>query len=140
MAAVRNDCSAFLRGIGDCVRPLVAQRLHTNQQRQLRQKGGGQDDDGGAPIVPDGAMEVFIGEDGKVYIRPAEGRDIASFAHICDRNIKAQRFADAACRGFDDEPRKQKTFTVVDRAIPRRRGSREEDAISIVFYPNGWTL
>jgi hypothetical protein len=52
-------------------------------------------------------------------VRPAEVQDIASFAHICDRNIKAQGFVDAACGGFDDEPRKQKSFAVVDRTIPR---------------------
>jgi hypothetical protein len=39
---------------------------------------------------------VFIGEDGKVYIRPALVRDIAAFARIWDRNIKAQGFVDAA--------------------------------------------
>jgi hypothetical protein len=39
---------------------------------------------------------VFIGEDGKVFVRPAEVRDIASFAHIWDRNMKAQGFVDAA--------------------------------------------
>lgn len=39
---------------------------------------------------------VFVGEDGKVHVRPAEVRDIMSFARIWDRNIKAQGFVDAA--------------------------------------------
>jgi hypothetical protein len=39
---------------------------------------------------------VLIGEDCKVYVRPAEVRDITSFARIWDRNIKHQGFVDAA--------------------------------------------
>jgi hypothetical protein len=39
---------------------------------------------------------VFVGADGKVYVRPAEVRDIASFARIWDRNIKAKGFVQAA--------------------------------------------
>jgi hypothetical protein len=39
---------------------------------------------------------VFIGEDGKVFIRPAEVRDIEAFSRIWDRNIKHQGFVDAA--------------------------------------------
>jgi hypothetical protein len=39
---------------------------------------------------------VFVGADGKVYVRPAEVLDIAAFARIWDRNIKAQAFVDAA--------------------------------------------
>ena len=38
---------------------------------------------------------VFVGEDGKVYVRPAEVRDIQAFARIWDRNIKHQGFVDA---------------------------------------------
>jgi hypothetical protein len=38
---------------------------------------------------------VFVGEDGNVYVRPAEVRDIQNFARIWDRNIKAQGFVDA---------------------------------------------
>ena len=40
---------------------------------------------------------VSIGEDGKVYVCPAEVRDIQAFARVWDRNIKAQGFVDAAC-------------------------------------------
>jgi hypothetical protein len=39
---------------------------------------------------------VFVGEDGKVYVRPAEVRDIQAFVRVWDRNIKAQGFVDAA--------------------------------------------
>jgi hypothetical protein len=39
---------------------------------------------------------VFVGENGKVFVRPAEVQDIASFARIWDRNIKHQGFLDAA--------------------------------------------
>jgi hypothetical protein len=39
---------------------------------------------------------VFVGEDGKVYVRPAEVRDIQTFARLWDRNLKAQGFVDAA--------------------------------------------
>jgi hypothetical protein len=39
---------------------------------------------------------VFVGDDGKVYVRTALVRDIAAFARIWDRNIKAQGFVDAA--------------------------------------------
>jgi hypothetical protein len=39
---------------------------------------------------------VFIGEDGKVFVRQAEVRDIASFARMWDRNIRAQGFVDVA--------------------------------------------
>ena len=39
---------------------------------------------------------VFVGENGKVLVRPAEVRDIASFARFWDRNLKHQGFVDAA--------------------------------------------
>ena len=39
---------------------------------------------------------VFVGEDGKVFVRPAEVRDIQAFARIWDRNLQAQGFVDAA--------------------------------------------
>jgi hypothetical protein len=39
---------------------------------------------------------VFVGEDGKVYVRPAEVRDILAFSRVWDRNLKAQGFEDAA--------------------------------------------
>lgn len=39
---------------------------------------------------------VFTGEDGKVYVRPAEVKDIQAFARMWDRNIKHQGFVDAA--------------------------------------------
>lgn len=39
---------------------------------------------------------VFVGEDGKLYIRPAEERGIQAFARVWDRNIKSQGFVDAA--------------------------------------------
>jgi hypothetical protein len=39
---------------------------------------------------------VFVGEDSKVYVRPALVRDIAAFARIWDRNLKHQGFVDAA--------------------------------------------
>jgi hypothetical protein len=39
---------------------------------------------------------VFVGEDGKVYVRPAEVRDIQAFSRIWDRNLKHQGFVDAA--------------------------------------------
>jgi hypothetical protein len=31
---------------------------------------------------------MFIGEDGKMYVRPAAVRDIQAFARIWDRDIK----------------------------------------------------
>jgi hypothetical protein len=39
---------------------------------------------------------VYVGEDGKVYIRPTEVWDIQAFSRIWDRNLKAQGFVDAA--------------------------------------------
>ena len=39
---------------------------------------------------------VFVGEDGKVYIRPAEVRDIQAFARIWDRNLQHQGFVAVA--------------------------------------------
>jgi hypothetical protein len=39
---------------------------------------------------------VFVGEDGKVYVRPALVRDIAAFARVWDRNLMDQGFLDAA--------------------------------------------
>ena len=39
---------------------------------------------------------VFVGENGKVLVRPAEVRDIASFARFWDRNLKHQGFVDGA--------------------------------------------
>jgi hypothetical protein len=39
---------------------------------------------------------VFVGEGGKIYVRPALVRDIAAFARIWDRNLKAQGFVEAA--------------------------------------------
>ncbi len=30
---------------------------------------------------------LFVSEDGKVYVRPAEVQDIQAFAHIWDRNV-----------------------------------------------------
>jgi len=39
---------------------------------------------------------VYVGEDGKVRIRPAEVRDIQAFARMWDRNLKHQGFIDAA--------------------------------------------
>jgi hypothetical protein len=39
---------------------------------------------------------VFVGANGKVFIRPAEVRDIQTFARIGDRNLKHQGFVDAA--------------------------------------------
>jgi hypothetical protein len=39
---------------------------------------------------------VFIGEEGKVYVRPALVRDIAAFARVWDRNLKHQGFVNAA--------------------------------------------
>ena len=39
---------------------------------------------------------VSVGEDGKVYVRPAEVRDILAFSRVWDRNLKAQGFEDAA--------------------------------------------
>jgi hypothetical protein len=38
---------------------------------------------------------VFVGEDGKVYVRPALVRDIQAFARVWNRNLKAQGFVDA---------------------------------------------
>jgi hypothetical protein len=39
---------------------------------------------------------VFAGEDGKVFVRAAEVRDIQAFARIWDRNLKHQGFVDMA--------------------------------------------
>jgi hypothetical protein len=39
---------------------------------------------------------VSVGEDGRVYVRPADVRDIQAFAHVWDRNLKHQGFVDAA--------------------------------------------
>jgi hypothetical protein len=41
---------------------------------------------------------VFVGADGRVYVRPAVAKDIAAFARIWDRNLKHQGFVDAAER------------------------------------------
>lgn len=38
----------------------------------------------------------WVGEDGKVHVRPAEVRDIQAFARVWDRNLNAQGFVDAA--------------------------------------------
>jgi len=35
---------------------------------------------------------VFVGEDGKLYVRPGEVRDIQAFARMRDRNLKAPGF------------------------------------------------
>jgi hypothetical protein len=40
--------------------------------------------------------DVSIVEDGRVFIRPADVRDIQAFARIWDRNLKHQGFVDAA--------------------------------------------
>jgi hypothetical protein len=42
------------------------------------------------------AAALFVGEDGKVYVRPALVRDIQAFARIWDLNLKHQGFVDAA--------------------------------------------
>ena len=39
---------------------------------------------------------VSVAEDGTVFVRPAEVRDIQAFARIWDRNLKHQGFVDAA--------------------------------------------
>ena len=39
---------------------------------------------------------VFVGEDGKVFVRSTEVRDIKVFARIWDKNIKTQEFVNAA--------------------------------------------
>ena len=39
---------------------------------------------------------VFVGEDGKVFVRPAEVRDIQAFSRVWDRNLKHQGFVEAA--------------------------------------------
>jgi hypothetical protein len=39
---------------------------------------------------------VFVGADGKVYVHPAEVRDIQAFARIWVRNLKHQGSASAA--------------------------------------------
>ena len=39
---------------------------------------------------------VFVGEDGKVFVRPTEVRDIQAFARIWARNLKHQGLVDAA--------------------------------------------
>jgi hypothetical protein len=39
-----------------------------------------------------------------VFVRPAEVRDIAAFARIWDRNIKAQGFVDAAKLAEEEPP------------------------------------
>jgi hypothetical protein len=46
---------------------------------------------------------VFVGEDSEVYVRPAEVRDITSFARIWDRNIKHQGFVDVAKKGTETD-------------------------------------
>ena len=43
---------------------------------------------------------VFVGEGDKVYVRPAEMRDILTFARIWDRNLKHQGFVEAAKAGY----------------------------------------
>jgi hypothetical protein len=44
---------------------------------------------------------VYVGDDGAVYVRPAEVRDIRAFARVWDRNLQAQGFVDAAENGSD---------------------------------------
>ena len=39
---------------------------------------------------------VFIGDDGKVYVRPGVVRDLKAFARIWDRNLGSQGFLEAA--------------------------------------------
>jgi hypothetical protein len=39
---------------------------------------------------------VSVGEDGKVFVRPPEVREIQAFTRIWDRNLKQQGFVDAA--------------------------------------------
>lgn len=39
---------------------------------------------------------VYVGDDGRLYVRPAEVLDIQTFARVWDRNLKAQGFGDAA--------------------------------------------
>jgi hypothetical protein len=39
---------------------------------------------------------VSVAEEGRVFIRPAEVRDIQAFARLWDRNLKHQGFVDAA--------------------------------------------
>ena len=39
---------------------------------------------------------VFVGEDGKVFVHPAEVRDIQAFARIWDRNLQHQGFVAVA--------------------------------------------
>lgn len=39
---------------------------------------------------------VSVGEDDKVYVRPAQVRDIQAFSRMWDRNLKHQGFVDAA--------------------------------------------
>jgi hypothetical protein len=46
---------------------------------------------------------VFVGADGRVYIHPAEVRDIRTFARIRDRNLKHQGFVLVSNRG-NQEP------------------------------------
>jgi hypothetical protein len=43
---------------------------------------------------------VYVGEDGQVYVRTAEVRDIQAFARVWDANLKAQGFVDAARAKF----------------------------------------
>jgi hypothetical protein len=39
---------------------------------------------------------VYVGEDGRVYVRPALVRDIQAFCRVWDCNLKHQGFVDAA--------------------------------------------
>jgi hypothetical protein len=39
---------------------------------------------------------VFVGDDGRVYVRPALVRDVQAFARVWDRSLKHQGFVDAA--------------------------------------------
>ena len=43
-----------------------------------------------------GREAVFVGEEGKVFVRPAEVRDIQAFSSVWDRNLKHQGFVEAA--------------------------------------------
>jgi hypothetical protein len=56
-------------------------------------RGGG---DGDAAPLPDYREAVSVTEDGSIFIRPAEVRDIQAFARIWDRNLKHQGFVDDA--------------------------------------------
>jgi hypothetical protein len=39
---------------------------------------------------------VFVGDDGKVFVRPAEVRDMQPFASVWDRKLKYQGLVDVA--------------------------------------------